>query len=50
MKRVMLLVATNIAVMLVLSVVVSVLGLDRWLASEGINYSALLFMSAIFGL
>ena len=49
MKRVMLLVATNIAVMLVLSVVVSILGLDRWLTAEGINYTTLLVMSAIFG-
>jgi heat shock protein HtpX len=49
MKRVLLLIATNIAVMLVLSIVVSVLGLDRWLAAEGINYGSLLFMSAIFG-
>jgi heat shock protein HtpX len=49
MKRVLLLVATNVAVMLVLSVVVSVLGLDRWLMAEGINYGTLLVMSAIFG-
>jgi heat shock protein HtpX len=49
MKRVLLLIVTNIAVMLVLSIVVSVLGLDRWLAAEGINYGALLWMSAIFG-
>jgi heat shock protein HtpX len=49
MKRVILLIATNIAVMLVLSIVVSVLGLDRWLAAEGINYGALLMMSAVFG-
>jgi heat shock protein HtpX len=49
MKRVLLLIATNIAVMLVLSIVVSVLGVDRWLAAEGINYGALLLMSAIFG-
>src|SRR3954468_19331034 len=49
MKRVFLLIATNIAVMLVLSIVVSVLGLDQWLAAEGINYAALLLMSAIFG-
>jgi len=49
MKRVLLLIATNVAVMLVLSIVVSVLGLDRWLAAEGINYGALLWMSAIFG-
>jgi heat shock protein HtpX len=49
MKRILLLLATNIAVMLVLSVVVSVLGLDRWLAADGIDYLSLLWFSAIFG-
>ena len=49
MKRVILLIATNLAVMLVLAVIVSVLGLDRWLAEGGINYMSLLVMSAIFG-
>ncbi len=49
MKRIVLLIATNLAVMLVLSIVVSVLGLDRWLAAEGINYGSLLWFSAIFG-
>src|SRR5689334_5090169 len=49
MKRVLLLIATNLAVMVVLSIVVSVLGLDRWLTAEGINYSQLLWFSAIFG-
>src|SRR3954468_10987678 len=50
MKRILLFLATNLAVMLGLSVVVSVLGLDRWLTAEGIDYTSLLFMSAIFGL
>jgi heat shock protein HtpX len=49
MKRVILLVATNIAVMVVLSIVVSVLGLDRWLTANGLDYFSLLVMSAIFG-
>jgi heat shock protein HtpX len=49
MKRVLLLVATNIAVMLVLSIVVSVLGVDQWLMAEGIDYFSLLVFSAIFG-
>src|SRR5262245_57714538 len=49
MKRILLFLATNVAVMLVLSIVVSVLGLDRWLMAEGINYVSLLLMSAIFG-
>ena len=49
MKRVMLLIVTNIAVMVVLSVVASVLGVDRYLTANGLNLSALLAMSAIFG-
>ena len=49
MKRILLFLATNLAVMLVLSIVVSVLGLDRWLAAEGIDYTSLLLMSAVFG-
>ena len=49
MKRMLLLVATNIAVMLVLSIVASVLGIDQWLAQEGLNYTQLLVVSALFG-
>jgi heat shock protein HtpX len=49
MKRIALFLATNIAVMVVLSIVVSVLGLDRWLTAEGIDYASLLGMSAVFG-
>jgi len=49
MKRVILLVATNFAVMLLLAVVASVLGLDRWLTAEGINFTGLMLMSALFG-
>src|ERR1044071_9144850 len=49
MKRITLLIVTNIAIMLVLSVVVSVLGLDRYLTREGLNLQALLIFSAILG-
>ncbi len=49
MKRVILLIATNIAIMLVLSIVVSVLGLDRYLTQQGLNLGALLVFSAILG-
>src|SRR3954462_14767353 len=49
MKRIFLLIVTNLAVMVLLSIVVSVLGLDRWMMAEGINYGSLLAMSAIFG-
>jgi heat shock protein HtpX len=49
MKRVFLLIATNVAIMVVLSIVVSVLGLDRYLTREGLNLQALLAFSAILG-
>jgi len=49
MKRVLLLIATNVAVMLVLSVVASLLGLDQFLTQEGLNLTALLIFSALFG-
>ncbi|MDR2244338.1 MAG: protease HtpX [Burkholderiales bacterium] len=49
MKRVSLLIATNLAVMMVLSVVCMILGLDSYLTEEGIDFAALLVFSAIFG-
>ena len=49
MKRVFLLVATNVAVLVVLSVVASVLGVDRYLTQNGLNLPALLAFSAVFG-
>src|SRR5690349_7396575 len=49
MKRVVLLIATNIAIMLVLSIVVSVFGLDRYLTQNGLNLGALLVFSAVLG-
>ena len=49
MKRIFLFLATNLAVMLVLSVVVSVFGLNRYLTAYGINYSALMVFSLVVG-
>jgi heat shock protein HtpX len=49
MKRILLFLATNLAVVLVLSVVARVTGLDRWLAVNGGSYSGLLAMAALFG-
>ena len=49
MKRIFLFLVTNIAVLVVLSVVVSALGLDRWLTAEGIDYTSLLFFSMVLG-
>src|ERR687891_191444 len=49
MKRIFLFLATNVAVLVVLSVIINVLGLDQWLTAEGINYVSLLVFSAIVG-
>ena len=49
MKRVFLLVATNIAIMLVLSVAVSLLGFQPYLQQNGLNLGSLLAISAVFG-
>jgi len=49
MKRVVLFLATNLAVLLLLSVVIQVLGLDGWLTKEGIDYRGLLVFSAVLG-
>ena len=49
MKRVFLLIVTNLAVMLVLSLVANLLGVDRYLTANGLNLGALLGFSAVFG-
>ncbi|MBU6483762.1 MAG: M48 family metalloprotease [Betaproteobacteria bacterium] len=49
MKRIFLFLATNLAVLLVLSIVLRVLGLDRALAAQGLQYGPLLAFSAVVG-
>jgi heat shock protein HtpX len=50
MKRIVLLIATNFAVLAVLSVSMQLLGIDRMLAQEtGLNLTGLLAMAALFG-
>ena len=49
MKRIVLFLATNLAVVLVLSVVLRVLGLDRALAQSGVGYGPLLLASLVIG-
>jgi heat shock protein HtpX len=49
MKRIVLFLLTNIAVMLVLSIVTGVLGLDQVLAANGLDLTRLLAFSAVFG-
>jgi heat shock protein HtpX len=49
MKRILLFVLTNLAVMVVLGVVASLLGVNRFLTANGLNLSALLGFSLIMG-
>jgi len=49
MKRIVLFLITNLAVMVVLSIVTDVLGLNQALAANGLNLGALLVFSAVIG-
>jgi len=49
MKRIFLFLATNLAVVVLLSVIINLFGLNRWLAAEGIDYTGLLMFSAVVG-
>jgi len=49
MKRVLLFLATNLAVMLVLSLVTSLLGVNRFLTANGLNIGMLLVFAAVIG-
>ncbi len=51
MMRILLFLGTNLAIMLVLGVVCSIFGIDRWAYSQtGINLTGLLVMCAVFGM
>ena len=49
MKRIVLFLATNIAVMLVLGLAVNLLGVDRFLTENGLNLGMLLVFSGVIG-
>jgi heat shock protein HtpX len=49
MKRIFLFLATNVAVLAVLTIAAHLLGLDRWLAVRGSSLGALLGFAAFFG-
>jgi heat shock protein HtpX len=49
MKRIFLFIVTNLAIMVVLSVMLRIFGVDRYLAASGLNVSALLIFSIIVG-
>ncbi|TMH80815.1 MAG: protease HtpX [Betaproteobacteria bacterium] len=49
MKRIVLFLATNLAVVLLLSIVASVLGVDRFLTQSGLDLESLLWFSLLMG-
>jgi heat shock protein HtpX len=49
MKPISLLIVTNLAVIVLLSVVASVLGIDQWLAQQGLDFTGLVILSAVLG-
>ena len=49
MKRIVLFLATNIAILLVLSIAMRVFGIEPYLNAQGINLTSLLFMAAVMG-
>src|SRR5262245_3888802 len=49
MKRIFLLIATNFAVVILLSIVASLLGVDQYLTQNGLNLGSLLVFSLLFG-
>src|SRR5688572_1099430 len=49
MKRIFLFLATNLAVMVIMSLVLSLLGVDRYLSGSGLNLSALMVFSLVVG-
>ena len=49
MMRIVLFLATNFGVLILVSIVMSLLGVDAYLAEGGINYGGMLLMCALFG-
>ncbi len=49
MKRILLFIATNLAVLLVLTIVARLLELDTWMATHGQSFGGLLVWAALFG-
>ncbi|NJD24875.1 MAG: protease HtpX [Betaproteobacteria bacterium] len=49
MKRIVLFLATNLAVMLVLGITARLLGVDRFLTANGLNFGMLLAFAAVIG-
>ncbi len=50
MKRIFLFLATNIAIVFTISIIISITGVGQWITANGINYSALMGFCLIWGM
>jgi len=50
MRRVLLFLITNLAILVVLGTVLKILGVEPYLSQQGINYESLLIFGAVFGM
>ena len=50
MKRIVLFLATNLAVMITLSIVLSLLGVTGYITPSGLDYSALMVFCLVWGM
>ena len=50
MRRVLLFLITNLAILVVLGTVLKILGVEPYLSQQGINYESLLIFAAVFGM
>ena len=50
MKRIFLFMATNIAIMITLSIVLSLLGFTGYLTADGLDYAGLMVFSLVWGM
>jgi heat shock protein HtpX len=49
MKRIMLFLGTNLAIVLVLSITMRILGVEPYLTANGLNLTSLLIFAAVMG-
>src|SRR5579871_1595744 len=49
MRRIILFILTNLAIMLTLTLIARVTGLDTWLAQRGSSFGGLIVLAALFG-
>ena len=50
MRRVLLFLATNVAILIVLGTVLKLLGVEPYLTQQGVSYESLLNFAAVFGM